>query len=282
MTAVVTLKEGQQGRHYRLPTDADYAAVRLAQDRVEIALSEWEREGKHGICPVPDEPLPPVGTLGFRVQRYGMTQWGDLFTARQKAALVYTTKSIGGHRAPALRSLMAMVGGRCADYGSSGVVWAQQGEFVAHTFGRQALPIVWDFAECVLWTDSSGNMEGATDWVARVIESSSSRSSGQIEQADAGNHPLPNQSAGVWFTDPPYYDAVPYADLSDFFLVWHKRTVPEVPYFRDPTDAANLLSPKAREIVQDETKVSNGSRKDRKWFETSMASAFAEGRRGFK
>ena len=87
MTAAVTLKEGQQGRHYRLPTDADYAAVRLAQERVEDLLDEWEGDGRPGLCPVPDEPLPPrFGTLGFRVQRYGMLQWGDLFTARQKAA----------------------------------------------------------------------------------------------------------------------------------------------------------------------------------------------------
>ena len=87
MTAVVTLKPGQTGRHYRLPTDADYKAVHKAQARVVQILEKWERGGKQGLCPVPDEPLPPIGTLGFRVQRYGMLQWGDLFTARQKATL---------------------------------------------------------------------------------------------------------------------------------------------------------------------------------------------------
>ena len=92
MTAVVTLRPGQPGRHYRLPTDADYAAVREAQVRVARMLEEWERGGKQGLCPVPDEPLPPIGTLGFRVQRYGMLQWGDLFTARQKVALVELAK----------------------------------------------------------------------------------------------------------------------------------------------------------------------------------------------
>ena len=81
MTAVVTLKSGQPGRHYRLPTNADYAAVRLAQERIANIIEEWERGGKQELCPVPDEPLPPIGTLGFRVQRYGMLQWGDLFTA---------------------------------------------------------------------------------------------------------------------------------------------------------------------------------------------------------
>ena len=87
MLAVVTLKPGEQGRHYRLPTERDYEAVRKAQERLAAILGEWERGGKQGLCPVPDEPLPPIGTLGFRVQRYGMLQWGDLFTARQKVAL---------------------------------------------------------------------------------------------------------------------------------------------------------------------------------------------------
>ena len=93
MTAVVTLKPGEMGRHYRLPTDADYAAVRRAQLRLDGILGEWEQGGKQVLCPVPDEPLPPIGTLGFRVQRYGMMQWGDLFTARQKIALAELGRS---------------------------------------------------------------------------------------------------------------------------------------------------------------------------------------------
>ncbi|GIW94559.1 MAG: hypothetical protein KatS3mg110_2600 [Pirellulaceae bacterium] len=88
LLAVVTLRPGETGRHYRLPAERDYEAVRTAQKRLAKILEEWERSGKQGPCPVPDEPLPPVGTLGFRVQRYGMLQWGDLFTARQKVALV--------------------------------------------------------------------------------------------------------------------------------------------------------------------------------------------------
>ena len=85
MTAVVTLRPGEPGRHYRLPNEADYAAVRRAQERVGGTLGEWKLGGRQGPCPVPDEPLPSIGTLGFRVQRYGMLRWGDLFTARQKA-----------------------------------------------------------------------------------------------------------------------------------------------------------------------------------------------------
>ena len=92
-------------------------------------------------------------------------------------------------------------------------------------------------------------------------------------------HPLPDQAAGVWFTDPPYYDAVPYADLSDFFLVWLKRTLPGHPLLRDAFDSNNPLAPKTREAVQDETKRDDDRPKDREWFEETMAKAFAEGRR---
>ena len=78
---------------------------------------------------------------------------------------------------------------------------------------------------------------------------------------------------------PPYYDAVPYADLSDFFLVWLKRALPGHPLLLDPFEPANPLSPKTREAVQDETKKDDGRPKDRAWFEETMAKAFTEGRR---
>ena len=102
---------------------------------------------------------------------------------------------------------------------------------------------------------------------------------GQIQPGDATEHPLLDEAAGVWFTDPPYYDAIPYSDLSDFFLVWLKRTLPDHPLLRDPFDPDNPLSPKDREAVQDETKQCNGRVKDRAFFEDTMGGAFAEGRR---
>ena len=92
LTAVVILEPGATGRHYRLPIDADYAAVRQAQLRVAQLLADWERNGRQGLCPVPDESTPAGGGSGagraFSVQRYGMMQWGDLFTARQNVVLL--------------------------------------------------------------------------------------------------------------------------------------------------------------------------------------------------
>ena len=278
MTAVVILKPGQQGRHYRLPTDADYEAVRLAQERVENILDEWAAEGRQGLCPVPDEPMPPIGTLGFRVQRYGMLQWGDLFTARQKAALVELATLMQKKQ-----TLQDVVTGLCltlsktADFNSAIARWAAPRETSAATFGRQALPIVWDFCETNPTGNSTGSLQSGLSYITEFVKRFTG-TSGQVQQADATEHPLPDQSAGVWFTDPPYYDAVPYADLSDFFYGWLKRILPGQ-LLRNQFDPGNLLSPKVQEIVQDETKSNAGRPKDRAWFEETMANAFAEGRR---
>ena len=252
--------------------------------RLGGVLAEWKCSRADTVCPVPDEETPTGGGSGagraFSVRRYGMYQWGDLFTARQKAGLLAIVRASGSYCTERTEAFLALVLGRCADYGSTGVVWAHQGEFVAHTFGRQALPIVWDFAEAVQLTNSSGSFDGAVGWVAKVVnEIPSLVTSGSIQPADATAHPLPNQVASVWFTDPPYYDAVPYADLADFFLVWLKRALPKHSFLRDPYDPANPLSPKTREAVQDETKLYDGRPKDRAWFEETMGKAFGEGRR---
>ena len=283
LTAVVTLKPGEPGRHYRLPTEADYEAVRKAQERVADILEEWESGGRQGLCPVPDEPLPPVGTLGFRVQRYGMLRWGDLFTARQKAALTKFVSLFDQKESPSysdsLRTGLALAISKNADYCSALGSWHLSGEKVSHLFARQAIPMVWDFTESSPLCDATGNWMAHVEWVAKVIDQQSVTGMGQIQAADAIEHPLPDQASGVWFTDPPYYDAVPYADLSDFFLVWLRRSLPSHPLLRNTFDPGDHLSPKVPEAVQDETKISNGQPKTREWFEETMATAFAEGSR---
>ena len=281
MTAVVTLHPEQTGRHYRLPTDVDYEAVRRSQARLAEILGKWERSGKQGLCPVPDEPLPPIGTLGFRVQRYGMLKWGDLFTARQKVVLVELgrlTRIISNAR---LRDIVAFGVSKQSDFNSSLSRWANHMEKSVATFGRQALPILWDWSEVVPVANASGGFGVAIQWIANAVETvaASVNSTGQVQSTDATQHGLPDQSTNIWFTDPPYYDAVPYSDLSDFFLVWLKRALPDHPLLRDPFDPDNPLSPKTAEAVQDETKQANGHPKDRKWFEETMAKAFTEGRR---
>ncbi len=282
MLAVVTLRPGEQGRHYRLPAERDYRAVWKAGQRLQDIFEEWEKDGKKGLCPVPDEPLPPVGTLGFRVQRYGMLRWGDLFTARQKLGLVNLgvggRTEVGGKYA---QDALCLALGRCSEQASSLVRWRTTVEAVAGTFGRNALPIMWDFVEIVTTGDLASNYAAAVKWVAEVVEHEgvSIQTSGQVENADACESVLPDGAASVWFTDPPYYDAIPYSDLSDYFFAWFKRFLPGHRLLHDRYDPKNRLTPKLREAVQDETRRVNGRPKDREFFEEVMASAFAQGRR---
>jgi hypothetical protein len=261
-----------------LATAHDYEPVRRAQARIAKLLNNWERGGKQDLCPVPDEALPPIGTLGFRVQRYGLLEWGDLFTARQKAVLVWFVKAVR-EQSVDFALMLACALSRVAMSDMTCTRWNAVAEKMQHTFGRQALPIVWDFAEVVVTADAPGNWKSGYELISDVIEASRALSESQTQVADATEHPLPDETAQVWFTDPPYYDAVPYADLSDFFFVWLKRALPGHPLLRDPFDSANSLTPKRREAVQDETKHDNGRVKDRSWFEQRMAKAFAEGRR---
>ena len=285
MTAVVTLRPGETGRHYRLPTDADYGAVRKAQVRVAQILEEWERGGNEGLCPVPDEPTPVGGGSGagraFSVQRYGMLQWGDLFTARQKVALVELGRLIAlPDCSSGYRHLVALSVSRFADIANCLCRWENTKHQVRNLFTRQVIPMVWDFAEASFFGEQAGDHSTTLNTMVRVIERFlDGLERGQVQPADATDHPLPDQAAGIWFTDPPYYDAVPYSDLSDFFLVWLKRALPALALLRDPFDPDNPLSPKIREAVQDETKQDEGRPKDREWFEETMARAFAEGRR---
>ena len=197
MTAVVTLHPGQAGRHYRLPTDADYGAVRKAQKRVAGIFDAWEREGKQELCPVPDEPLPPIGTLGFRVQRYGMLQWGNLFTARQKVALVGLGRLLSVGLQEGGASATSLLIGRMADFLVASARWKSDAECPVQALSRQALPIVWDFAEANPWTEATGSVLSQVSRMADAIESVCIpfKDTGQIQSADATDHPLPDQSA---------------------------------------------------------------------------------------
>ncbi len=277
--AVVTTRPGQQGRFYRLPIEQDLEAA-------QKAAAERERRKQAHTGPlslVPNEPLPPQGTLGFRVQLYGMEQWGDLFTPRQALALTTLTRLVGevGQKlaadtdsgfALAVQTCLALAVSRQTDYTSSLCSWHLTGEKINHTFGRQALPMIWDFTEVFPLSGSSGDFSGAIEWVLRVCEVNAILTGveGHTERTSATVHPLPDDSAQAFVTDPPYYDAVPYADLSDFFIVWLKRTISD----QYPSLFVGQLAPKADECIVDEVKG-----KDKAFFEVTMGQAMAEGRR---
>jgi len=275
LLAVVIMQDGLKGKNYRLPSVRDYKSVFLSSNALEKMAG---KKLPHGLYPIPNEERPE--SAADRVRPYGVINFRDLTSCRQRFALSWLVNSSWEIKDPAVRRAFTLVIGRCIDYWSSGAVWAAGGEFVAHTFGLQVIPIGWDFPEAAPWADSSGNFEGAIDWVSRVIENLPLKGSyGQVQLADACKSPLPDLAANVWFTDPPYYDAIRYADLSDSFFVWFKRALPPEDYLCDPFDRMNPLTPKNCEAVEDKRKYVNNRPKDRAFFEELMANAFTEGRR---
>ena len=283
MMAIVSVKPSQQGRHYRLPSDVDYAPIHTAQQRISRIIKDWEKSGQQDPSPIPDEPLPKErqkGNSGFRVLLYGMTQWSHLFTDRQKAALACLSEIMSErHQEERLpTSALSLSLSKTADFNSAVSRWAPPRETSAASFGRQALPMIWDFCETCPTGDSTGSLQSGIDYLTEFVRRSRG-SAGLVQQADAAQHPLPDQSAGIWFTDPPYYDAVAYGDLSDFFLVWLKRSLPTHPLFRDMTEPGKALSPKQEEAIQDPGRLNHGTQKNQAFYEDKMARAFAEGRR---
>ncbi|MEQ8191689.1 MAG: DUF1156 domain-containing protein [Candidatus Eremiobacterota bacterium] len=277
---VVTTRPGQHGRFYRLPSEKDFNAVNKAKEQLE--RRKKEHNGKFNL--IPDEPTPMGGGKGagraFSQRNYGMDRFEDLFTHRQLLALTTLVRLV--REIPfqnneeeklllvAVKTCLAMAIDRCADKCASLVIWNIPAEKVEHVFGRQALPIVWDYVDTNILSDIG--LAGAIDWVYNVISKEALKKSNQgtVYKVNASKHSLPDDIAQAFISDPPYYDAVPYADLSDFFIVWLKRAVGDI-----HIDLFNLdLSPKEEECIVDEIKG-----KDNAYFESTMAKAMAEGRR---
>jgi hypothetical protein len=135
--------------------------------------------------------------------------------------------------------------------------------------------MMWDFVEIVATGDLGSNFGAAIEWVCEVVEGWRGSIGGQVQPADAAEHPLPDRTAHVWFTDPPYYDAVPYSHLSDFFYVWLRRVFAA----HSPGILHTSVTPKGAEIVVDRPHSLSRSTKSAASYEAGMARAFAEGRR---
>ena len=277
LLVVVVKNPKAKKRVYRVPAAGDYAAIHSAQKAVK----------KLGAKASPSEPSPEGGGSGagraFSLRRYGMVTFGDLYSARQKLALFAFATQVGklpknGEASFALKELAALAVSRFADDYSSLCRWMDRGT-PGPTFTRQALPVLWDFCEVCPFDDSSWCLSGSFEWVEGAVAVAAAEKPGQVQLADACKSPLPADSCSVWFTDPPYYDAIPYSDLSDFFFVWLKRCLPGHKVLADPFDSENPLTPKTQEIVQDETRQTVAGVKDRNFFEVQMSAAFAEGRK---
>lgn len=278
MLCVITTSSVVSGRAYRCPTERDLRAAAAASHELAGRVASHSGE----------QPLLPDGKLNhlrgfFNVVLYGMVQWGDLFAPRQALSLCSLVDLVRGIRpqygddeiGDAVQTCLAMALDRCANQLCSLSKWNSGRELVDGVFARQALPMLWDFAEANVLADVGWT--GACDWVQKVIEHNVSCSLpvGTAVSASATAHPLPDDTVDALITDPPYYAAIPYADLSDFFYSWLRRSIGTI--HKDLLSAD--LTPKADECVQLSHRASMYRNKDASWFEGMMTKACAEGRR---
>ena len=226
MLAVIQAKADAKGKSFRLPSPLDYDAVWKATVEANTR-SECNPPDRLN----PTRPSPNARGLTAPT-RYGAEKFAHLFTARQRLAISVLAKIIRGqfgHEASRERILPAVLGlGRCVDQSSAHVSWIPNIEAIGHLFPRQALQMVWDFVESIPIGDRSANYGAAIEWIIKVVEELQGINlrSGEVQQGDAQQLTFPDESVDIYFTDPPYYDAVPYADLADFFLVWLKPALP--------------------------------------------------------
>ena len=252
------------------------------------------------ISPVPNPPIGqlPEVALGFNVQHYGMSEWADLFTPRQLTALCVfnnlvaqihqqvlvdalaagmaddpTSLRDGGAGAAAyaeaVNMYLAFAVSKCADYWSSLCSWHVPRENIRSTFARQALSMNWDSAEANPFSDSTGNYLAMVDWVYKALRETPAVGSGVVQQRDAV---FSSGSQVVVSTDPPYYDNIGYADLSDFFYVWLRQSLGGV----FPEVCSTLLAPKADELIAAPYRHDGDKTQAKQFFEHGLKEVFAK------
>lgn len=286
ITAVVV--DGLDGKEYRLPTAHEIDVASCAGEQ----LSQVFESIPFGV---PTEPLAGADAPGFRVPLYGFDQWNKLFTQRQLVTLgafvnaikrVRTKLAEAGYSLDEVEALSAFLQcgfDRMLDFNSSILAWITSVEAIRNTFGRFALPMNWDFSEAAPINGVRGGWWMCLDAVGESIET--------ILRATNSVAPVPkvlNQSAidspevgtfDVIITDPPYYDAIPYSDLMDYFYVWDRRQL------ADLSDAyreafASPLGPKWRndandgELIDDASRFGGDKQASKRNYEEGMAKAF--------
>ena len=283
LTAVVV--DGQKGKEYRAPTKEELDAADV-EDAVLDSL--------YGNVPfgLPNEPTPSAGSLGIRTTRYGFDTWRKLFTNRQLLALGALVQEIrrcsdemADHYSPqwreALTAFLSLTISRIADRGSSLATWTNNPEKIRSTFARFALPMVWDFAESCPLADTTGGFGPSVEWIARVAEHLDDATAGapmpQVLRQSA-MEPLPGPF-DVICTDPPYYDAIPYSDLMDFFHVWLRRTLhglsPEIDEaFAEPLGPKWNAEAQDGELIDDAARFEGDRKASKQNYEDGMARAF--------
>jgi putative DNA methylase len=283
----VVIRTGSNKISFREPCDSDYSGLEESKNILDNYLSK----NINGHSFIPDESLPYLRSI-FNINLLDVNKWVDLFHYRQKATLVIYVENIrkiiseikteyqDTEFVEALCTCLSLPFDKMADYNASLCQWRPTNLDVGHVFGRQALGIVWDFVEAnpctgkyVDWSRSSGHFIKVIDEISKNIETTA-----DVIQTSATELFLPDDSVDLFITDPPYYDMVPYADLSDFFYVWQKRLIGDL----HPDLFNDSLSPKKQEIVQLAERNIAYSYKTKENYEVNMKKAMANARRYLK
>ncbi|MBZ5523274.1 MAG: DUF1156 domain-containing protein [Acidobacteriia bacterium] len=276
MWAIVTSGAARTGRGYRLPKQHDTRLAESAAQALEDQLRR--REIPEDLTERLSHIRPSPNARGVSAPtRYGITSFKGLFTARQRLVLLTLAQEIARTSvSEPVKTLLAFALDKMAMQNNAHCRWKASGESVVDMFGRHAISMVWDFTEAVPFGGGTGSWDSAVRWVDGAVRSIAELpiGSAQVQQAAAQYSPLPSESVEVWFTDPPYYDNIPYADLADFFFVWQKRCQLS-PRFK----SEDGLTPKSSEAVWNYAHVVDGVPKDKLFFEQAIAKACVEGRR---
>ncbi len=280
LLCVVTTKDHGSGRFYRLPLEKDFSTVQHAHSE----LTKQQAGTNDPLAEVPHEPTPEGKGKGagraFSQRNYGMETFADAYTERQLLTLTTLARilreSRGKKMPETVRILSCLALGRVNDLSMSLCRWLTSLEAIAAANGGQnRMPVVLDFVEANPFGGSGGDWLGQIDWIARVVEHihACSLAPGTTACSPAQNPTLPNDSADALITDPPYYDAFPYSDLSDFFFIWLKRAVG-----MDVLDYDGDLVPKGEEAVVYDVAHGGSEIKDRIFFQREMTRAFSRWR----
>jgi putative DNA methylase len=272
LTAIVV--EGKRQRLY-LPADEAHVATAL----VDVPADELNEELAH-------DPRN-IWCTG-----YGLARFNQLFTPRQLKSLltlsdlvkavtndVYKEAAASGlphadatEYSHTIATFLALALDRCCDFNNALCRWSPSNEKVMNLFGRQAIPMVWDFAEANILGESVGSWHTCSEYVADCVQalSADSRVLGDAHQIDAatGANGFPNLLVS---TDPPYYDNISYAGLSDFFYVWLRRTIG--PFY--PDLFSTLLVPKIPELTASPERFNGNKEKAKDHFESGFRNAFS-------
>lgn len=297
MLYAIAVKEGRK-RDFRAPAEEDLAALEAAERELHERWEDWERKDL-----IPTEPYPEVST-DPRPRIYGMTRWCDLFSPRQLLSLVTALEELrrlepevraasGGELATAVLTYLALALDKAADRGSYQARWIPQREVIANTFDRHDFAFKWSYAEMNLLVLGLG-LDWAVDQVvdayrgiAELVEPSrdalfpdrpeEASELVELRQGNAADLPYPDDSLHAVVVDPPYYANVQYAELSDFFYVWEKRSLghlyPDL-FASELTDkAAEAVANPARFEQLDKKKAKALARAD---YERKMTACFRE------